>query len=102
MTYYLSIYGLAAIALTSAMLYLTYRLLRIARRSLLSKMLYDLLIVVILVWFHSLAIVSLLISVPGWQSLYAFVYILMPIASLYFLWDVLRYVREKEKQKKIT
>ena len=93
-------YVLAAIALASVTLYLTYRLLKAARRSLLSKILYDLLIVIILAWFQSFAIIFFLASVPGWQSLYAFVYILMPIASLYFLWDVLRYVREKERQKK--
>jgi len=91
----LAIYTGGAIALTTATLYFTYRIIRIARRSLISKILYDLLIVVILLWLHSFAIVFLLISVQGWQFFYALVYFALPIASLYLLWDVLIYTGKK-------
>jgi len=46
----LAIYAIAAIALTTATLYFTHKIIRIARRSLISRILYDLLIVVILLW----------------------------------------------------
>jgi len=98
MSPYLIVYTIASLFLTSFMLYLTYRTLRIAKRSLLSKILYELLVVVVFLWLHSFAIVFLLIRAPAWQLLYALIYILLPVTSLYFLWDVLRYSKERSLQ----
>jgi hypothetical protein len=91
----LAIYAIAAISLTTATLYFLYKIIRIARRSLISKILYDLLIVIILLWLHSFAIVFLLTSMWAWQFFYALVYFALPIASLYLLWDVLIYTGKK-------
>ncbi len=89
------LYAIAAITVTTANTYFVYRILRIARKSLLSKILYDLLVVVLFLWLHSFSIIFLLISMPGWQFFYSMVYFVMPVSALYLLWDVLRYVHEK-------
>lgn len=89
------VYAVAAIALTTANIYFAYRILRIARKSLLSKILYDLLVVVLLLWLHSFSIIFLLVSMPGWQFFYSLAYLVMPVSALYLLWDVLRYAHEK-------
>lgn len=93
------VYTAAAIALTTVNIYFAYRILRIARKSLLSKILYDLLVVVLFLWLHSFSIVFLLVSMPGWQFFYSMVYFVMPVSALYLLWDVLRYVREKSAMR---
>ena len=86
----------ASIALTTATLYLTILLLKIARKSLLSKILYDLLIVVILLWSHPIAdIVSYGLYGEFGFSGYYFIFesIILPIASLYLIWDIVSYTK---------
>ncbi len=86
----------SSIAVTTATVYLTALLLKIARKSLLSKILYDLLIVVIILWSHSIAdIVSYSLYGEFGFSGYYFIIesMILPIVCLYLIWDIVSYAK---------
>jgi len=92
------VYFVSSIAITSATLYLTYLILKTARKSLLSKILYDLLIVVIILWSHPIAdtVSHELCGGFGFFGYYfIFEDIILPIACLYLIWDIIRYAKTR-------
>ena len=94
------VYLVASIITTTLTLYLTYHLLKVARKSLLSKIFYDLLIVVLILWSHStIDILSYYIWRGSGLWMYYFVFedILLPVAALYLLWDVILYALKSKR-----
>ena len=99
------IYLVTSIIITTLTLYLTYQLLRVARKSLLSKILYDLLIVVLILWSHSIADIlsySILGEFGLWNYYFVFENILLPVAALYLIWDVISYALRSKRRRDLT